>query len=136
MPVTMHQSEVALPDFHAGELLDLTTRMRTFLLLLLCCFHQSWTKVWYPGADDQIEGCYTVTTDLVDDHSSASCGGKQCPNCFELDTSSQAITLTITNCHYVNGVAMTGKAVFLYTFQNTGHELKWENFQSTSMDCL
>ncbi|CAJ1335884.1 unnamed protein product, partial [Effrenium voratum] len=87
---------------------------------LFCCLQPSEQKVWYPAVDDQIEGCYTVSADLTDDHSLASCGGKQCPNCFQLDTSSSAITLTITNCHYVNGVALTGQAVFLYTFYNTG----------------
>ncbi|CAE7920649.1 unnamed protein product, partial [Symbiodinium necroappetens] len=61
-----------------------------------------------------------VSADLADDHSAASCGGKQCPNCYQLDTSSNAVTLTITNCHFVNGVALTGQAVFMYTFYNTG----------------
>ncbi|CAJ1411052.1 unnamed protein product [Effrenium voratum] len=93
---------------------------RMLLFLLFCCLQPSEQKVWYPAVDDQIEGCYTVSADLTDDHSLASCGGKQCPNCFQLDTSSSAITLTITNCHYVNGVALTGQAVFLYTFYNTG----------------
>ncbi|CAK9080220.1 Hypothetical protein (Fragment), partial [Durusdinium trenchii] len=90
------------------------------LLLFSLGIRESWQKVWYPGVEDQIEGCYTVTADLTDDHSTASCGGKQCPNCYELDTSSSAITLTITNCHYVNGAALTGQAVFLYAFYNTG----------------
>lgn len=120
---------------HCSVMLFILGRDR--LRFLLCCFHQSWAKapcrfsasevlqlpvlpklqsfereqVWYPGADDQIEGCYTVpwsnflisttmqsihckglskhghtfslaakvTTDLVDDHSTASCGGKQSP---------------------------------------------------------
>ncbi len=36
------------------------------------------------------------------------------------DTSSAAVTLTLTNCHYVDGVSLAGNGVFVYTFYNSG----------------
>ncbi|CAE7400673.1 unnamed protein product [Symbiodinium sp. CCMP2456] len=67
--------------------------------------------------------CVSITADSTYDMSGRQCafGSAYCPSCWILDTSSNTVSLTLTNCNnYFKIDVGSNSAIMSYTFVNTG----------------